>query len=154
MATAFSGVGAKDRPGRWNQRGDLAAYGSTVPSLAYLEYLTTVDLDEVPDDVCLIQSDLPDGLVVTVDLRALPADWRSVPTSESSRDVGHRWLVEKRALALRVPSALLPPEVFAVESNVLVNPSHQSFATLQKPIALEVRADLRLFGRSSSWAGD
>jgi len=146
VKVAFNGEGAKSHPGRWNKHGEAAGYGATVPSLAYLEYLTTVDLEDIPDDVCLASVDIPDDLVSSVDLRHLPRDWRNVPSPDSTRELGHARLAGKSALALRVPSVVLPSTVYEFESNLVTNPAHPRYSDLMPPSVVDISTDARLFG--------
>jgi RES domain-containing protein len=53
---------------------------------------------------------------------ALPADWRVPVVSGEVRDFGTKFIVERRAVALVVPSAILP-----VGLNAVVNPLHPQF---------------------------
>jgi RES domain-containing protein len=54
--------------------------------------------------------DVPDDLVEDVDLRRLPANWRTEPAPPELPELGRRWLERHSSLALRVPSAVVPSE--------------------------------------------
>ena len=57
---------------------------------------------------------------------SLPDDWRQIPTPPSTRELGSRWVVETRSVALRVPSAVVEGEF-----DYLLNPRHPNFARLE-----------------------
>ena len=56
----------------------------------------------------------------------LPDDWRKLPATVSTRELGSRWIAELRSVALRVPSIVVDGEF-----NYLLNPSHPEFARLE-----------------------
>ncbi|MGH7708298.1 MAG: RES family NAD+ phosphorylase [Vulcanimicrobiaceae bacterium] len=118
--SALAGEGASRFPGRWNLRGTPIVYASTTPSLAFLELLVNVDRGNAPDQLALLQIHLPYAEKPLAQ-HALPADWNALPAPESTREFGSRWIVEKRALAIIVPSIVLPT---TVDANVLINPAH------------------------------
>lgn len=114
----LSGEGARLVGGRWNSPGRHALYLAESRALAVLEVLVHLDLDE--------QTVPADYVIMTVDFSALDRtrDWLeqgpSAPPSDSEcRDIGDRFLVAKRALALRVPSIIVP-----ASSNFVINPAH------------------------------
>jgi RES domain-containing protein len=57
------------------------------------------------------------------------------------RDTGDRWLAERRALALRVPSVIVPQE-----RNVLLDPLHPQAAGIRILAQIEFRFDPRMGG--------
>src|SRR5262245_12216411 len=114
----LSGEGARLVGGRWNSPGRPALYLAESRALAVLEVLVHLDLDE--------QTVPADYVIMTVDLSALEGtpDWLepgpSAPSSDSEcREIGDRFLAAKRALALRVPSIIVP-----ASSNFVINPAH------------------------------
>jgi RES domain-containing protein len=56
-------------------------------------------------------------------LSTLPTGWSSWPVPPEVQAIGDRWIRSGRALALRVPSA-----VVRGSSNLLINPDHPEFA--------------------------
>lgn len=118
--SAFDGEGARVHGGRWNHPGVPAVYTAATLSLAALEILVHLEIDDAPDGWLAIPAELPEGLSVDA-LRAddLPAGWRSYPAPEELRDLGTRWLRSQRSSVLEVPSAVVPRECI-----YLLNPRH------------------------------
>lgn len=135
----LDGEGARRVGGRWNSAGRPAVYTSCTASLAVLEVLVWTDPEDVPDDLCLLEIDLPDGTPVEcLDPAALPAGWME-PGAPECAAAGDRWLAAGGSLALEVPSALLPEE-----RNLLINPLHPAAAGLRVAESRPFRFDLRL----------
>lgn len=96
-------------------------------ALAALEYFIHLDPDELPDDLVSIRVELPSGLAVDdIDVASLPADWRRTPGPTALRAIGTHWVARASAVALRVPSAIIPEEY-----NVLLNPAHLDMCKLR-----------------------
>jgi RES domain-containing protein len=117
---ALDGEGARLNGGRWNSEGVPVVYTSHALSLAALEYLVHVDINEAPSDLVALEIDVPDDIDVSeVRIRDLPPDWNRVEEHPACIAAGDDWAAAARTLALRVPSAVIPHE-----SNVLLNPRH------------------------------
>lgn len=116
----LDGKGSRLHGGRWNSEGVSVIYTSSTLSLAALEYLVHVDIDDTPDDLVAMTIDVPDDAgeeLVAVD--DLPGDWNQLPDHPACAGRGDQWAAAGTALLLRVPSALVPEE-----SNLLINPAH------------------------------
>jgi RES domain-containing protein len=139
-ATAFDGEGARRYPGRWNQRGVAAVYVAATISLAVLEYLVHADADLIPDgSLVVIPVDIPATTRVdSLEVRDVPTDWRRFPHSERTRELGTAWLDAGEAVALSLPSAVVPRERI-----VVLNPRHRDLSQLvvgaPEPFALDPR---------------
>ena len=114
----LSGEGARLVGDRWNSPGWAALYLAESRALAVLEVLVHLDLDErtMPDDY----------VIMAVDFSALKgmSNWveqgPSAPPSDlECRAIGDAFLASARALALRVPSIIVP-----ASSNFVLNPAH------------------------------
>jgi RES domain-containing protein len=117
---ALDGEGARLNGGRWNSEGVPVVYTSHALSLAALEYLVHVDINEVPDDLVAMEIDVPDESSVSEVRRSeLPDDWNRVEEHPVCITRGDQWAAAATTLALRVPSAIIPHE-----ANVLLNPRH------------------------------
>lgn len=119
-ASAFDGEGARLYGGRWNHPGTAVVYASATLSLAALELLVHLEVEDAPEDRVAVAAELPAGLEVERLREAdLPASWRTYPAPEALKDVGTAWVEAGRAPVLEVPSAVIP-----AERNYLLDPRH------------------------------
>lgn len=136
---AFSGLGAQMYGGRWNSPGLLACYAASVASLAILETLVHIDRKYAPTDYRLAFAILPDTKIATI--AALPPGWRTSSGIAATRALGDAFLRDHDALALAIPSVVVPSEL-----NYLLNPHHPDWHQLYINPAMEPFAfDARLF---------
>lgn len=140
-ATAFSGDGSRRSGGRWNSRGYRAVYLADSLALATLEVMVHgVSYETLQDYVC-IAATIPQKIIEEVDLKSLPRNWRADLPPAEVRELGDRWLNEKKSAALKVPSAVIP-----VEFNYVLNPRHKDFGKIEIAEPLNLAFDKRLFG--------
>ena len=128
---AFSGEGARIAAGRWNSRGTRAVYLSGSLSLAALEMLLYTGRAAFTIPLVVFRVEIPGEIAVeTLAPEKLPANWRQQPPPESTRRLGSEWIARGSALALRVPSVLIPEDW-----NILINPAHPAFSkiSISKP---------------------
>jgi RES domain-containing protein len=123
--SAFSGLGASKANHRWTWASPAmrAVYCSDSLALACLECL--VHVRPLPRRFApgfYYTIDIPDRHLEQPRAAGLPADWRAPVASSPVRDFGTKFIVEQRAVALVVPSAILP-----VGLNAVVNPLHPQF---------------------------
>lgn len=123
---AFDGEGARRYGSRWTPTGLAVVYASATLSLAALERFVHTDPDLEPADLVAICVDVGDGLSIhSVAVEQLPGDWRHYPAPEALGRFGADWLAATQAVALSVPSAVIPHE-----RNYLLNPAHADFRRL------------------------
>jgi RES domain-containing protein len=139
IRSAFSGEGASEFGGRWNNAGTAIVYTAQSQSLAALEMLVHLDSSELLEKYVLLGADFDQSLIRSIEPSALPRNWRSDPAPASLRSIGDDWILAGTSVVLRVPSALVPEE-----NNYLLNPGHRDFARVRvgKPVAF--RFDPRL----------
>ena len=138
---ALDGEGARLYGGRWNHPGTAVVYCSATLSLAALEYFVHLEPELAPPDLVTIAADLPAGLPLeTLEIEALPPDWRIYPAPEKLKDLGTGWVRSGRTAVLLVPSAVIPPEM-----NVLLNPAHSDFAKIRSREAQPFSFDPRMW---------
>jgi RES domain-containing protein len=141
VASAWDGEGARVVGGRWNSVGVPVVYVSSTLSLALVEVLV-----HLPAGLLGAYAAVPvsfgDAHVVALADADLPADWRDVPPPASTQAIGDRFVAEGRALALRVPSVVVPSE-----SNYLLNPAHPAFTSLSIGAPVAFPFDPRLVRR-------
>ena len=136
----FSGEHAGRVGGRWNPRGRPAIYASTTYSGAMLEKLAQLGSTRIPRHQVSITITIPAGLTVQAYQADELAEGWNASDYEVSQAVGEKWLIAQKAVALIVPSVLVP-----VERNVVLNPSHPQIARISVGEPLEIAWDERLF---------
>lgn len=135
---ASSGEGARLYGGRWNRVGQPVVYTAESRSLALLEML--VQDEPLRAHYVLIPVYLPEEVSLeTLEVNALPSDWRSHAGRHALQRLGAEWLRTSRSCVLSVPSAVMP-----AERNFLINPLHPDcrHIRLGKPETLDT--DMRL----------
>jgi RES domain-containing protein len=137
----LDGEGARLYGGRWNSEGVAVVYSSSTLSLAALELVVHVDIEDVPDDLVAMAIEVPDDAGVdSVALAELPPDWNQVPDHPACVAIGDAWVRESVDLLLRVPSAVIPEEW-----NVLINPRHSRVGELVVRSVRSFAFDARVF---------
>lgn len=131
---AFTGDGARLFGGRWNYPGTALVYMAETRSLAALEMLVHLDGAELLGAYVTIGAEFDSELVETVDLAALPVNWRGDAALESIRTLGVEWAASGRSAVLRVPSVVIPEE-----ANYLLNPRHPLYSrvSIGRPVPFE-----------------
>jgi len=124
---ALDGLGGLYASGRWHRKGVPIVYTATSAALAALEVLVHVDPLTAPADLCLLTLDLPaECSTEMLEIGALPKAWAALPAPPELQLIGASWLRRAQALALSVPSAVIP-----VERNILINPLHPDASGIQ-----------------------
>ena len=124
-ASAMTGEGARLFGGRWNPPGVPAVYLADSRALAALEIIVNAPV-EVPSLAWrILECEVPDDSIETVEANALPSDWQALPTSPGARLQGGCWL-QSGVLAFKLPSAVIPEEF-----TLLLNPLHPDFTKLR-----------------------
>lgn len=123
----LTGEGARMNGGRWNNVGVAMLYTSEHESLAALEVLAHISLDSAPEDLALVTIHIP-GSVKSQSIRPdrLPDHWRLHPAPEELAEIGTQWIQSQDTLLLKVPSVIIP-----TEWNILINPAHRDFDTIE-----------------------
>lgn len=138
---ALDGEGARLHGGRWNEPGTPVVYTSGSLSLAALELLVHLDPDRLPDDLVAYTVEVPDGLERRrITAGDLPKEWNRRVEVPALRRIGETWAVNRDAVALRVPSAVIPEE-----HNVLLNPRHPDARAIHVADRRPFDFDPRLF---------
>jgi len=120
-------------------------YTSATLSLAALEYLVNVGIEEAPLDLVSISADVP----ATVRRRELaigdlPANWRTYPAPERLAAIGTAWARSLESAVLIVPSCVIPEE-----KNWLLNPRHPDAGRIRIEKKAAFRFDPRLRRRKA-----
>lgn len=137
-ADAFNGEGARLYGGRWNSVGVAMVYTASSKSLATLELLVHLESSAPLPSYSICSVDFDDSRVETIDLAALPSNWRQSPPPTALQTIGDEWISRQSSVVLSVPSAVVPDE-----KNYLINPAHKNFKKLSigkmEPFSLDSR---------------
>ena len=133
--------GARQYGGRWNPVGTPALYAGTSIELCALEKFVHLAGAAHPPLV-LVAVDLPDDAVIhpPPPVSALPPDWADLPAPASTQEYGRRWLDSGSALAMLLPSAIIPES-----NNALVNPRHPAYGRVRLSVVRAFSFDARMF---------
>jgi RES domain-containing protein len=139
-AEMMSGEGGLHSSARWHTKGRLIVYTATSQALATLEIAVNLIRPRVIPAYRILEVQVPDTLVITIDENLLPTGWdRKDDEPLLARSVGDRWLSSLASAALRVPSSVIPQEY-----NVLLNPAHPDFARISYDNPLDFPFDPRI----------
>lgn len=119
----LSGVGAEMTGGRWNFKGTRMLYTAESRALCTAEIAVHTPIGIIPKDYTLITIELPgdvDHQIITID--TLSEDWRKFPHSQSTQEIGNKFIKENKYLFIKVPSAVVQGDY-----NILINPGHAHF---------------------------
>ncbi len=84
---------------------------------------------------------LDDTEISTATLTNLEQEWWRISNmySTTTQVISNAWLDARDSLALRVPSATLPPKIHpSAANNILLNPSHSLFSSFVQKNVCEV----------------
>ena len=138
-ASALSGEGARRYSGRWNEAGVAMVYCATSPALAAMEFFVHLDPSVAPDDLVMVQLELPlEARVERLAPASLPRDWRS--QDSACAEIGSAWARSGRSVGLEVPSVVVEGDW-----NVLLNPLQPEFAKVTIVSRTPWHYDARMF---------
>ncbi len=130
----MSGYGAWRYGARWNSPGQYMVYTSDSLTLASWETLVHCNETSFRQSRKVLTLELPDEMVLFLNLKDLPENWVDMPYSLAARAIGDAWLTGLDSVGLSVPSVIFPQ---TTERNVLLNPSHPLFSRLVKLISID-----------------
>ena len=143
-SVAFDGTGARLYGGRWNSRGKAATYAAGSEALAILEILVHLDRTSVLPSYTVFELALPQDEVEWLPHDALPPNWQDSPAPRETAVIGDDWLARGEALALALPSVVVPSE-----RAFLLNPFHPVYGeVVAEAVERETSLDHRLLSPS------
>jgi|SRR5690348_10900387 RES domain-containing protein len=140
--TAFSGEGARRYGGRWNSPGVRVVYVSEHQAAAALEVFVHNRPFFPNEKFKAFHLEWPDTLTEIFPAKSLPPNWRVHPPPMETREIGDRWIMERRSAILALPSAVSP-----ADTNFLLNPEHPDFKRVRIAAPIEFSFDSRLLNR-------
>ncbi|WP_240510895.1 RES family NAD+ phosphorylase [Algoriphagus antarcticus] len=139
----LSGKGAELAGGRWNSRGKAVLYTSQSRALCTAEIAVHTPLGNIPTDYEIVEITIPDGIKLKeIEISDLPPDWKSIPHSHATQEIGDRFTSENEFLVFKVPSV-----VVAGDFNFLINPVHRKFNEVEITSIDPFEFDVRLFSK-------
>lgn len=135
----LSGNGAKLTGGRWNPKGITVLYCASTSSLAILEKLVSIDMDLLPDDLCIAALEIPKSKILKIPEEELPKNWNHYPSPDALKSIGKSWIALGNYCTLQIPSAVNP-----LESNYLINVKHPLMEKIKIKEVTPFRIDNRL----------
>ena len=137
----LTGIGSRLYGGRWNRKGIGVVYTSESRALALVEILVNVPFSILPSQLGMATIEIGEKIrAEEIDPYELPKDWHKFPPPLELAEIGSKWAVSNKSLALRVPSAVVPREF-----NILINLRHPD---IKHVVVVDVEAfdvDRRLF---------
>lgn len=138
-ARDISGKGAERNGGRWNHKNTSCVYTSESRALAVLEYAVNIDLDSIPRALSISEIAVADELVLQLEQRMLPGDWRSPESPKLTRDFLQKYLTPDGAAVIKLPSV-----VISQEHNYILNPRHRRFPEIKISGVFDFIFDVRI----------
>ncbi|UZD24497.1 RES family NAD+ phosphorylase [Algoriphagus halophytocola] len=139
----LSGKGAELAGGRWNSKGKAVLYTSQSRALCTAEIAVHTPLGNVPTDYELVEITIPDTIAMKeIVVSDLPKDWKSIPHSHSTQEIGDKFLSENDYLIFKVPSVVVQGDF-----NFLINPAHRQFYQVEITSTEPFDFDSRFFSR-------
>ena len=140
-ANDLTGRGAEKAGGRWNSKGTAIVYTSESRALCTTEIAVHTPLGILPIDFVIIAIEIPNTVqMAEIKPAGLPADWKSLPHSHSTQEIGDVFINEIKTAVLKVPSAVVQGEF-----NYLLNPLHKDFKKIKVKLIESFDFDERLF---------
>ncbi len=134
----LSGNGARRYGGRWNYPGTSLVYTSEVASLAVLEILVHLRIEDASMPFIITTLDIGNSIKV-IEQKDLPKNWQRADGSIYLMNTTKTWIEEQQSVGLKVPSVILP-----IENNILLNPEHPKFINVKIVAQEEFSFDKRL----------
>jgi RES domain-containing protein len=135
----WSGIGARDNPGRWNSLGIAVIYAAENRSLAALEQLVHLVKPRILNAYLIASIRFSDTQIRRVTERDLPKGWDKPVAPPELKRFGDELVARGAQPVLAVPSA-----VIRGEWNYLINPAHPDFKAMAKSTPKRFSFDNRL----------
>lgn len=142
LSSAFSGEGARLAGGRWNSEGFPLVYTAESLSLAVLEIIIHLEFKKALKLYRAIPVSVSEADMEIIDPSTLPPEWNGPSPHPSTQLTGNHWIRSQSSAALRVPSAII-----SIESNILLNPAHPNFQSLEIGEPIDLPLDPRVLDK-------
>ena len=141
VSGAYSGRGAEDFPGRWNNKGVPVVYTSGSLALCAMELFVHLNDKGRRGRYVSISATIPNSLLIlSVPPSKLPENWKNDPPTTETRNIGSQWVKSNKSAVLKVPSSVVPGEF-----NYVLNPLHPAFSKIRIHSPVPFLYDLRMW---------
>ncbi len=120
----ISGIGAALYGGRWNKKGVPVLYTGASKEIALLETMVHTPPLLIPK-LDLLTIEIPDNSISEVTIDDLPENWTSYPAPALLAEIAHKWIVEGKSIALKVPSCIIHSS-----HNYILNCGHSEYSSV------------------------
>lgn len=126
--------------GRWNSAGSKVIYASETIPLALLENLVRRQGVGFNHDFKVMFIEIPDDAVIEIIAESeLEPGWRDPNDYSQCQPLGDRWFSAGNALALKVPSAVMP-----LSCNFVINTIHPDYPRVKLVEVTDLVPDSRI----------
>ena len=142
FAYSLSGKGAALYGARWNSIGVEVIYAAANRSLAMAEVAVHFTLATLPKNFMMVTIHIPDEIeIFKIDKSILPANWNTFPHPQSTQQIGDQFIAENKYCVMQIPSVVTKGDY-----NLLINPKHPLFESIQIIEVEKFPFDNRVFG--------
>lgn len=127
-------LSASGSANRWNLKGQNVIYTGSGRSLSSLELIVHKNAVKpaLLYKVMVISIADDDYLTKQIQIKNLPAHWRSFGAYSILQNIGSKWYTKQESLVLKVPSVIIP-----FEYNYVINTEHPEFRSRIKFVRTE-----------------
>ena len=142
FANSLSGKGAALYGARWNSIGVEVIYAAANRSLAMAEVAVHFTLATLPKNFMMVTIHIPDEIeIFKIDKSILPANWNIFPHPQSTQQIGDQFIADNKYCVMQIPSVVTKGDY-----NLLINPKHPLFDSIQIIEVEKFPFDSRVFG--------
>lgn len=123
----LSGEGSRLAGGRWSSKGVPMVYTAENKALCMFELAVHVSMDSIPTNYKIVKIEISHSASIKkISIKNLPSDWRVLPYSNSTQQIGNDFIKRNKELVLKVPSAVVSDSF-----NYLINPKHKDIGLVK-----------------------
>ncbi len=137
-AAFINGTGAAKYPGRWNKKGTPVLYTGESKEIALLENIVHTPTMLIPD-LDILKIEIPDDSITEIKISELPDNWLDYPAPVILAEIGEKWVIKNKTIALKVPSCIIHSA-----HNFILNCNHPDYKNIKVLSHKDFHFDSRL----------
>lgn len=137
-AEDLTGKGAAMFGGRWNKKGSPVLYTGENKEIALLETIVHTPSLLIPE-LDILTLEIPDDSITVIEISQLPKNWKVYPAPAILSEIGEKWIIEGKTIALRVPSCIIHSS-----HNYILNCKHPDYSRVKLVERIHFEFDSRL----------